>query len=145
VHPQVIAILFYYWCKKTNYWKKIVFFLNYLFDPRIGFYGPKIGLEIVFSGSLVHSVYVHDPQWSSGRTKAKNGPAQYVRWAETAQNGHLVDFFFVSAQNGDFFQPSNTTARRRYNCQMETKIHAQTKKFSTRSWNFLSIIIRFEK
>jgi hypothetical protein len=54
VPPQVIAILFYYWCKK-NYWKKTVFFKNYLFDRRIRFYGPKISLKIVFSGSLVHS------------------------------------------------------------------------------------------
>jgi hypothetical protein len=33
--------------------KILVFFENYLFDPRIGLYGPKIVLEIVFSGSLV--------------------------------------------------------------------------------------------
>jgi hypothetical protein len=45
--------------------KKNVFFENYLFDPVIGFYAPKIGLEMFYSGSLVHSVHVHDPQMAT--------------------------------------------------------------------------------
>jgi hypothetical protein len=132
VPPQVIAIFFYYWCKFFFIAKKSFFFENYLFDPRIGFYGPKIGLEIVFSGSLVHSGPVggHSLKWASTvGLLGRNSP----KWA-------LGRFFLFLHKIGIFFQPSNTTTKRRYNCQMETKIHAQTKKFSTRSWNFSSVI-----
>jgi hypothetical protein len=63
VPPQVIAILLYYWCKKIIYWKKTVFFENFLFDPRITFYGPKIGLKIVFSGSPIWDPNLGYPIW----------------------------------------------------------------------------------
>jgi hypothetical protein len=34
---------------------------------------------------------------------SQNWASTVVRCAETAQNGHSVEFFFVSAQNQDFF------------------------------------------
>jgi hypothetical protein len=39
-------------------------------------------------------------QWAE---KAKNGQAQWSDRAETAQNGHSVEDFFVSAQIQEFF------------------------------------------
>jgi hypothetical protein len=62
-----------------------------------------MGLEKCFS-------HITSTQWSmfmihSGPVggKSQKLASTVVRWAETAQNGHSVDFFFVSAQSRDFF------------------------------------------
>jgi hypothetical protein len=67
-----------------------------------------MGLEKCFS-------HLTSTQWSmfmihSGPVGGKNQKlaSTVVRWAETAQNGHSVDFFFVSAQSRDFFFSHHT-------------------------------------